>query len=453
MNSKITLASLAQLLSERTGRTSRQCDDFLRAFFQQVAAAIESGEGVKIKGFGTFKLSKVEARKSVDVTTGADNEIPAHRKIVFVPSKELASAVNAPFEMFETVVLDENVLEEELMEAEASGNEVMADDVREHMILEEERADEVKAEYPAVFASDNASDDSSDHASGDSSDNASDDSSDHASGEREDAEDEPSATDAVNDGMQDDAYGAKPEADGGEADDENPGHVAEDPVTADGNNVSEQDKRPEIREYIDEEERDEAPDVSQDRSRHRLFVWISCVAAGIVAIVVGLGVLWMLNDDFAEWGMRTLHLGGSTAAIVQADENVAPVIGVSNNIETSASGVDGVVENIPSQAMQGDETSEEDDVPTRPSDTPVYDTVTDTRYLSTIAKEHYGNFNLWPYIYKENEKILGHPNRIRPGTRVVIPDLSKYGVDPKNKADIEEAKKMGMEIYARYNKK
>lgn len=437
MNSKITLASLAQLLSERTGRTSRQCDDFLRAFFQQVAAAIESGEGVKIKGFGTFKLSKVEARKSVDVTTGADNEIPAHRKIVFVPSKELATAVNAPFEMFETVVLDENVLEEELMEAEASGNEIMADDVREHMILEEERADEVKAEYPAVFASGNASDDSSDH----------------ASGKREDAEDEPSAIDTVNDGMQDDADGVKPEADDGEADDENPGHEAEDPVTADGNNVSEQDKRPEIREYNDEEEWDEAPDVRQNRSRRRLFVWISCVAAGIVAVVVGLGVLWMLNDDFAEWGMRTLHLGGSTAAIVQADENAAPIIGVSGNIETSASGVDGVVENIPSQAMQRDENSEEDDVPTRPSDTPVYDTVTDTRYLSTIAKEHYGNFNLWPYIYKENEKILGHPNRIRPGTRVVIPELSKYGVDPKNKADIEEAKKLGLEIYARYSKK
>lgn len=437
MNSKITLASLAQLLSERTGRTSRQCDDFLRAFFQQVAAAIESGEGVKIKGFGTFKLSKVEARKSVDVTTGADNEIPAHRKIVFVPSKELATAVNAPFEMFETVVLDENVLEEELMEAEASGNEIMADDVREHMILEEERADEVKAEYPAVFASDNASDDSSDH----------------ASGKREDVEDEPSEIDTVNGGMNDEAGAVKPEAGGGEADDENPRHEAEDPVTADGNNVSDRDKEPEIREYADEEERDEAPDVRQNRSRRRLFVWISCVAAGIVAIVIGLGVLWMLNDDFADWGMRTLHLGGTTAAIVQADKNAAPIIGVSNNIETSASGVDGVVEVVPSQGMQSDGISEEDDVPTRPSDTPVYDTVTDTRYLSTIAKEHYGNFNLWPYIYKENEKILGHPNRIRPGTRVVIPDLSKYGVDPKNKADIEEAKKMGMEIYARYSKK
>lgn len=35
----------------------------------------------------------------------------------------------------------------------------------------------------------------------------------------------------------------------------------------------------------------------------------------------------------------------------------------------------------------------------------------------------------------------------------VIPRLSKYGVDPSKPEDIERAKKMGMEIYARYGKK
>ena len=90
-------------------------------------------------------------------------------------------------------------------------------------------------------------------------------------------------------------------------------------------------------------------------------------------------------------------------------------------------------------------------VPTQPSDKKVYDTITKTRYLTTMAKDHYGNYHLWPYIYKENEKILGHPDRIRPGTKVVVPPLSKYGVNPDNKADIDKAKKLGNEIYARYN--
>ena len=67
-----------------------------------------------------------------------------------------------------------------------------------------------------------------------------------------------------------------------------------------------------------------------------------------------------------------------------------------------------------------------------------------------MAKDHYGNYNLWPIIYEENKAFLGHPDRIRPGTRVVVPPLSKYGVDPDNPEDIARAKKKGVEIYARY---
>ncbi len=97
------------------------------------------------------------------------------------------------------------------------------------------------------------------------------------------------------------------------------------------------------------------------------------------------------------------------------------------------------------------ETNEE--VPTDPSDAVVYDTISTTKYLTTMAKAHYGNYNLWPYIYQENQSFLGHPDRIRPGTPVVIPKLSKYGVDPKNSDDIQKDKKLGVEIYARYGKK
>ena len=67
-----------------------------------------------------------------------------------------------------------------------------------------------------------------------------------------------------------------------------------------------------------------------------------------------------------------------------------------------------------------------------------------------MAKEHYGNYHLWPYIYEENKAILGHPDRIRPGTKVRIPSLDKYGVNPKDPAAIAKAKKMGVAIYARY---
>ncbi len=113
-----------------------------------------------------------------------------------------------------------------------------------------------------------------------------------------------------------------------------------------------------------------------------------------------------------------------------------------NDMAEIEAGVPDMVEDVPADKV----------VPTQPSDPkPVYDTVTTTHYLTSMAKKYYGNYHLWPYIYKENEKILGHPNRIRPGTKVVIPDLSKYGVDPKNPKDIEKAKNMGAEIYKKYD--
>ncbi|MDE5871820.1 MAG: hypothetical protein K2H22_07755 [Muribaculaceae bacterium] len=81
-----------------------------------------------------------------------------------------------------------------------------------------------------------------------------------------------------------------------------------------------------------------------------------------------------------------------------------------------------------------------------------YDAIGKTRYLTTMSREYYGNPNFWPYIYEENKAKFGHPDRIKPGTPVIVPSLKKYGVNPKNPADIEKAKRLGKEIYARYGK-
>lgn len=86
------------------------------------------------------------------------------------------------------------------------------------------------------------------------------------------------------------------------------------------------------------------------------------------------------------------------------------------------------------------------------ADAIAYDKLTTTRYLTTMAREYYGNHEFWPYIYEENKAKLGNPNLTTPGTMVVVPSLKKYGVNPKNPADIEKAKSMGREIYSRYRK-
>ena len=109
MNDKITFPRLASMLADRSGRSKRFSEDFLREFFTLISERLEAGESVKVKGLGTFRLSRVEPRRSVDVTTRQPMEISGHSKVVFMPSKELAEAVNAPFEAFTAVEIDDDV--------------------------------------------------------------------------------------------------------------------------------------------------------------------------------------------------------------------------------------------------------------------------------------------------------------------------------------------------------
>ena len=73
-----------------------------------------------------------------------------------------------------------------------------------------------------------------------------------------------------------------------------------------------------------------------------------------------------------------------------------------------------------------------------------YDTVSTNRFLATMAREHYGVMEFWIYIFEENKDILpSNPNRITPGTRVLIPQIDKYvkGTD-HNKARSDAQKRI-----------
>lgn len=84
-----------------------------------------------------------------------------------------------------------------------------------------------------------------------------------------------------------------------------------------------------------------------------------------------------------------------------------------------------------------------------PEKEPVYDTVTSTRFLTTIARTHYGRKDFWVFIYEANSDILRHPNRIRPGTRVRVPDLGPHAA--ADSATRARAHQLANEIYSRYD--
>lgn len=372
MENKITLPRLAAMLAITTGKQKKLCEDFLKELFRIVSEELENGENVRIKGFGTFKLAAMEPRKSVNVATGEEHEIPGHKKVIFVAAKELATTVNSPFEAFEAVEVSDDIPTDVLLEVpeeEESGSD-------------EETAPESVAKEPVEEAMDEATS-------------------------------EAFATDT--------AYAAQ--------------SVACD-VGSVGGSVKDENEESSTKVFdITESDSYMEKDESGPRGKSRRFVW-GFFAGFVAASLVALLFFYLGGERIEKRDVASSDDGVET--VVQTLDETVPMD------STVADSLSDTVQ-LPVNVATGN-----DEVPTRPSDEPVYDTISTTRFLTTMAKEHYGNFNLWPIIYEENKSILGHPDRIKPGTKVVVPSLEKYGVDPHNPDDVARIKRKGIEIYAKY---
>ncbi len=425
MNNKITLPALAAILAVRSGLSKRACEEFLRELFDLVARTLETGESVKIQDLGTFRLTEVEPRMSVDVSSGEPIEIPGHRKVVFVPDKELAVAINEPFEAFEPLEIpdtlnipDENEVPEET-EVPAEIEEPAETEVPE----ESDRSEESEGTEESDVLQEN---------------------------DRSEESELP------------DELGVKEEIDG------QPEIEGKEEVVEQEETVPEEKEEAGLPLTYTSALTD-GPELEPRRRRFG-FGWgfvagfITCLAAaGLIAMIWALCgrheveapvddiVFDITEKNIATDSLQWDSLPPDDPSIVDAEEievdgypeGTVPQVPT----QPSDSGTASSAEEANAKAVKDGQTAADDKAAKK-----VYDTVSPTRYLTIMAKEHYGNYHLWPYIYEENKAFLGHPDRIRPGTRVVIPPLSKYGVNPKSRADIEKAKKMGADIYARYAK-
>ena len=109
MNEKITLQDLINLFGEKQGMTKKDAELFVRTMFDLIEEALATEKYVKIKGLGTFKLTEVDSRESVNVNTGERIEIQGHTKISFTPDTTMKDLINKPFAHFETVILNDGV--------------------------------------------------------------------------------------------------------------------------------------------------------------------------------------------------------------------------------------------------------------------------------------------------------------------------------------------------------
>ena len=69
--------------------------DLVDGLFEDILAAVVSGEAVKIPGFGQFKVRDRAARMARNPATGEQVKVPAKRVFKFLPAKALKEAVMA----------------------------------------------------------------------------------------------------------------------------------------------------------------------------------------------------------------------------------------------------------------------------------------------------------------------------------------------------------------------
>lgn len=107
--SKNSLTVLAQKLAEKTGISQQDAELFIRKMFDVANEGLQADKQVKMKWLGTFKVTSVKDRESVDVNTGERIVIEGRDKISFTPDTILKEIINKPFAQFETVVVNDGV--------------------------------------------------------------------------------------------------------------------------------------------------------------------------------------------------------------------------------------------------------------------------------------------------------------------------------------------------------
>mmetsp|Transcript_8211 Transcript_8211/g.10701 ORF Transcript_8211/g.10701 Transcript_8211/m.10701 type:complete len:101 (-) Transcript_8211:196-498(-) len=89
----LTKAEMAEHLFEKLGINKRDAKELVESFFEEVREALESGEQVKLSGFGNFDLREKNERPGRNPKTGEDIPIKARLVVTFRPGQKLKSRV------------------------------------------------------------------------------------------------------------------------------------------------------------------------------------------------------------------------------------------------------------------------------------------------------------------------------------------------------------------------
>ncbi len=469
MNNKITLPELVDLVAQATNSSKRVSELFLKELFATITQALADGDSVRVKGLGTFKLTEVNPRKSVNVNTGETIEIPGHNKLSFIADKELADAVNTPFAQFDTVVLDDAVTDEALRAidngeplpddvpvAVESGDIATATDAKPAIEPQADDSAEAIDEPVADLATDEAAvtpppfspveaepltEDIEPASTDEDKESESlaepvvtpppfvldqpDETPVDATGST-DTESESETTEVAEPEQTAEAESeAETEADAEltesrEATEETkaepqPAHV--------GNSISgHHPSRLDYEEYITDDE----IIALEKKAMFKGFIW--GVLVGIILCAVA-GYLWTTAVPDRKVEQAELVPDSVNSAATEVSKS-----------DTAKADTSKVAKAAPEPKQQAEPAV-------------VYETVTPSNVPARMARKHYGKECFWVYIYEENKGKIKNPNNIKEGTRLVIPPKEKYGIDRNDEQSVKKAQRLLYDLQKHDEKK
>ena len=90
----MTKADLVEKVTALGDLTRRDGEVIVETIFGSVIGALQSGDKIEIRGFGSFRIRQRNPRIGRNPKTGARVEVPAKKVPYFKPSKELRDLVN-----------------------------------------------------------------------------------------------------------------------------------------------------------------------------------------------------------------------------------------------------------------------------------------------------------------------------------------------------------------------
>lgn len=312
-------------------------------------------------------------------------EVADELYIEFAPDATLAETVNAPFSIFEPVELPDNLTDADMETAEMACNET------------EPASQPCPPPIPP---------------------------------RREAAAPEQATTTPVSEPAPDPIMGAPVEPEYAEPEHKTaaPGSDNNEPEQAPHNTLPTK----EIEKIIEHERVVEVRDHS---SHHTLHI----VIASLLSLVAGLAIGYFANNRLNLSHIKNVNIEAEGVNVISKTEAKE---GKSATADSVASVAAGHSDSIPADTVSPGQGPTAVEPEAKTVETPraaiVTDTVKANRYLTTMARRHYGKKIFWVYIYEENKNIIDDPDHIAPNTVVVIPPAEKYGIkagDKESEAD------------------